>query len=135
LDSEIAEVERVIALAALDWPDVRRLMTVPGVNVIVAATFLAAVGDIRRFASSRQLVGYLGLDPKVRQSGTGPASHGRISKQAPARPVTRWSKRAGALCAPPGRCVRSTSASAPGAATRSRSSLRRESWRVCSGAC
>jgi transposase len=24
-------------------------MTVPGVNLIVAATFLAAVGDIRRF--------------------------------------------------------------------------------------
>jgi transposase len=71
----------VIALDALDWPDVRRLMTVPGVNVIVAATFLAAVGDIRRFPTSRQLVGYLGLDPKVRQSGTAPATHGHISKQ------------------------------------------------------
>jgi transposase len=81
LDAEIAEVERVIALDALDWPDVRRLMTVPGVNVIVAATFLAAVSDIRRFPTSRQLVGYLGLDPKVRQSGTGPATHGHISKQ------------------------------------------------------
>ena len=76
LDAEIAEVERVIALDALAWPDVRRLMTVPGVNVIVAA-----IGDIRRFPGSRQLVGYLGLDPKVRQSGTGPATHGRISKQ------------------------------------------------------
>jgi transposase len=81
LDGEIAEVERVIALDALAWPDVRRLMTVPGVNVIVAATFLAAVGDIRRFPGSRQLVGYLGLDPKVRQSGSAPATHGRISKQ------------------------------------------------------
>jgi transposase len=32
-------------------------------------------------------VGYLGLDPRVRQSGPGPATHGRISKQgsAPAR--------------------------------------------------
>jgi hypothetical protein len=48
---------------------------------------MAAVGDIRRFRSPRKLVGYLGLDPKVRQSGPGPASHGRISKQgsAPAR--------------------------------------------------
>jgi transposase len=26
-------------------------MTVPGVNVIVAATFMAAVGDSRRFAT------------------------------------------------------------------------------------
>jgi transposase len=87
LEQEIAAVERVIASQALDSPEARRLMTVPGVNVITAATFLAAIGDIRRFKSPRKLVGYLGLDPRVRQSGPGPASHGRISKQgsAPAR--------------------------------------------------
>jgi len=51
------------------------------VNVICAATFPAAIGDIRRFETSRQLVGYLGLDPKVRQSGSSPARSGRISKQ------------------------------------------------------
>jgi hypothetical protein len=56
-------------------------MTVPGVNVIVAATFMAAVGDIRRFGDRRKLTAYLGLDPKVRQSGVGPANHGHISKQ------------------------------------------------------
>ena len=87
LDAEIAAVERLIAQQALEWPEIRRLMTVPGVNVIVAATFLAAVGEITRFRTPRQLVGYLGLDPRVRQSGPGPAKHGRISKQgsAPAR--------------------------------------------------
>jgi transposase len=87
LEAEIADVERVIASQALDSAEARRLMTVPGVNVITAATFLAAIGDIRRFRSPRKLVGYLGLDPKVRQSGPGPATHGRISKQgsAPAR--------------------------------------------------
>ena len=69
LDQEVAATERAIAQAALDSPEVRRLMTVPGVNVIVAATFLAAVGDISRFPSQRQLAGYLGLDPRVRQSG------------------------------------------------------------------
>ena len=56
-------------------------MTVPGVNVIVAATFMAAVGDIRRFPDRRKLTAYLGLDPRVRQSGAGPATHGHISKQ------------------------------------------------------
>jgi transposase len=80
-DREVSEVERVIALDALNWPDARRLMTVPGVNLIVAVTFLAAIGDIRRFPDRRKLVGYLGLDPRVRQSGNGPATHGRISKQ------------------------------------------------------
>jgi transposase len=87
LDHEVAELDKAIAKDALRSPEIRRLMTVPGVNVIVAATFLAAVGDIGRFHSPRQLVGYLGLDPRVRQSGSAPATHGRISKQgsAPAR--------------------------------------------------
>jgi transposase len=81
LDQEIAAVEALIAAEALNWPEVKRLMTVPGVNVIVAATFMAAVGDIARFPDRRKLVGYLGLDPRVRQSGSSPANHGRISKQ------------------------------------------------------
>ncbi|HEX2468601.1 MAG TPA: transposase [Solirubrobacterales bacterium] len=34
-----------------------------------------------RFGNPRRLVGYLGLDPQVRQSGSEPARHGRISKQ------------------------------------------------------
>ena len=81
LDGEIAAVEQVIAAQALSWPEVKRLMTVPGVNVIAAATFMAAVGDIRRFEDRRKLTAYLGLDPRVRQSGNGPAAHGHISKQ------------------------------------------------------
>ena len=84
LDSEIAAVERLIARDALESAEARRLMTVPGVNVICAATFLAAIGDIRRFRSSRQLVAYLGLDPRVRQSGSEPARSGRISKRGSA---------------------------------------------------
>jgi transposase len=68
----------------MQWPQIGRLMTVPGVNLIVAATFLAAVGDIRRFPNTNKLVGYLGLDPRVRQSGDQPAKHGRISKQGSA---------------------------------------------------
>jgi transposase len=87
LEQELKEAERVIASDALGTVEIRRLMSVPGVNVITAATFWAAIGDVSRFRSSRGLVGYLGLDPRVRQSGPGPAKHGRISKQgsAPAR--------------------------------------------------
>jgi transposase len=88
LDQEIAAVERPIARDALRSAETRRLMTVPGVNVICAATFLAAIGDIRRFRGSRQLVAYLGLDPRVRQSGTEPARSGRISKRGSAS--ARW---------------------------------------------
>jgi transposase len=88
LDQEIAAVERLIAREALRSPDARRLMTVPGVNVICAASFLAAIGDVRRFRSARRLVAYLGLDPRVRQSGTEPARSGRISKRGSAS--ARW---------------------------------------------
>jgi hypothetical protein len=57
---------------------------VPGVNLVVAAAFLAYVGDIRRFPTPKHLVGYLGLDPRVSQSGNDPARGGRISKQGAA---------------------------------------------------
>src|SRR5262249_18450346 len=60
-----------------------RRLTVRGVNFVTAAALLAAIGDIGRFPNARQLVSYLGLDPRVTQSGSEPARHGRISKQGP----------------------------------------------------
>jgi hypothetical protein len=88
LETELADVDRLVALDALGWTQAKRLMSVPGVNVICAASFLAAVGDISRFKDPRKLVGYLGLDPKVRQSGPGPGTSGHISKQGSAS--ARW---------------------------------------------
>ena len=41
----------------------------------------AAVGDFSRFDSPNKLVRYLGLNPRVKQSGEQPAAHGRIAKQ------------------------------------------------------
>ena len=88
LDQEIAAAEKLIAQQALSWPEIRRLMTVPGVNLICAASFIAAVGNPNRFLTSRKLVAYLGLDPRVKQSGEGPARSGRISKRG--SPSARW---------------------------------------------
>jgi len=89
LDGEIALVERALAEQALASAEMRRLLTLPGVNFVTAAALLAAIGDISRFPSARQLVSYLGLDPRVRQSGSEPARHGRISKQGPRRDAAR----------------------------------------------
>src|SRR4051794_23068234 len=83
LDAEIALVERALAEQVLASAEMRRLLTLPGVNFVTAAALLAAIGEIGRFPSARQLVSYLGLDPRVRQSGSEPARHGRISKQGP----------------------------------------------------
>jgi len=54
-NTETAQVDQLIAANALGWTEVKRLMTVPGVNVTVAAMFMAAVGDIRRFGDRRKL--------------------------------------------------------------------------------
>jgi transposase len=81
LDREIEQVERMVAKQMVTWPEAKRLMTVPGVNLIGAATFLAAVGDIDRFRNPMKLVAYLGLDPRVRQSGEQPARSGSITKR------------------------------------------------------
>jgi transposase len=83
LDREIALVERALAEQVLASDEMRRLLTLPGVNFVTAAAVMGAIGKIDRFPTSRQLVSYLGLDPRVRQSGAEPARHGRISKQGP----------------------------------------------------
>jgi transposase len=59
---------------------VRRLLTITGVNLTVAAGLVAAIGDVTRFSSPQKLVSYVGLNPRVRQSGLGLAQYGRISK-------------------------------------------------------
>jgi len=84
LTGEITKIERQLAGFAVDSSEARWLMTVPGVGLITAVAFLGQVGEISRFADSRQLVGYLGLDPKVRQSGASQATTGRISKEGSA---------------------------------------------------
>ena len=110
-------------------------MTVPGVNLICAATFIAAIGDPYRFLTSRKLVAYLGLDPKVRQSGEAPARCGRISKRGSAS--ARWAlvEAAWSVVLQPGPLHAFYERTAPGAVTARRSSRPPASSRSCSGAC
>jgi transposase len=81
---ELAHVDRTIAEQALGSAEIRRLMTIPGIDATTAAALMAAIGDIRRFPTPRHLVGYLGLDPRLRQSGVSKPRHGRISKEGSA---------------------------------------------------
>lgn len=80
LAEDLAALDRDIAEDALDDEPIRQLLTITGVNLTVAAGLMAAIGSIDRFASPQKLVSYFGLNPRVRQSGLGPAHHGRISK-------------------------------------------------------
>jgi len=81
---ELALIDADLGQAALGRPEVLRLMTIPGVDATVALSIVAAVGDFTRFRTPERLVSYLGLNPRVRQSGGQPASHGRITKAGPA---------------------------------------------------
>lgn len=80
LGEDLVVLDGEIAQAGIDNPAVKRLLTIAGVNLTVAAGLVAAIGDVHRFASPQKLVSYIGLNPRVRQSGLGLAQHGRISK-------------------------------------------------------
>ena len=60
-------------------PDIQRLMTIPGVGVIIATAMVGSVADIHRFQRARQFAAWLGLTP--REYSSGQTRHlGRISK-------------------------------------------------------
>ena len=83
LTEDLRVLERELARDALASAETKRLLTIPGVDMVVAVGLLAAIGPIHRFSSPDRLVAFLGLNPSVHQSGNGPARHGRITKQGP----------------------------------------------------
>jgi transposase len=87
LGEEIGAADGAIAAMVVDDPRVHRLLTIPGIGLVTAASLLAVIGDVSRFGRPAKLVSYLGLDPRVHQSGDRPAWGGHISRagQAHAR--------------------------------------------------
>lgn len=68
----ITEVENEITQLSNrpNWAsDCGFLIALPGIQVMTAMTILAAIGDIRRFATSKRLVGYSGLGASIYSSG------------------------------------------------------------------
>ena len=102
IEGSLKEIEAEIAREAMSDPIIRRLMTLPGVDMVVASGVAAAIGDIRRFPDPTKLVSYLGLNPNVRQSGEGPAYHGRITKQGRSQARGMLVEAAWAVARPPG---------------------------------
>lgn len=69
LRQELAGVEKLLRDHAKTDPVCRQLMTMPGVGVLVALTFKAAIDDPERFSSSRDVGPWVGLTPRRAQSG------------------------------------------------------------------
>jgi transposase len=75
-------LEAHIKAALPDWslaPVVCALQALRGMALVVAATLIAELGDITRFANPRQLMSYLGLVPSEHSSG-GTRRQGGITK-------------------------------------------------------
>lgn len=87
LETQIQRLDDRIAPLAYQQQQVRLLMTLPGVDTIVALGLLAAWGDPRRFPDARRAASALGLAPSTRQSGDH-CYHGRITKQGNSH--ARW---------------------------------------------
>ena len=63
------------------------LQQIPGIGPVLAAVFLAEIGDVSRFATAPQLACWTGLRPEHHESDTH-VHRGRITKQASR--LVRW---------------------------------------------
>jgi transposase len=79
IQREIETLEDELARRGYSDDRVKLLMTLPGVNVMVAETLVAALGDVSRFPIADHAASYLGLTPSTRQSGDR-CYHGPITK-------------------------------------------------------
>jgi transposase len=61
--------DRIEALAQTTYPQVELLKQIQGVGTLIALTFLLTLEDPHRFRKSRDVGGYLGLQPGRRNSG------------------------------------------------------------------
>ena len=78
IDTILASIKRVQGLdehiertaqASAVWPMIEALMALRGVSLLAAATIMAEIGDLSRFATAPQLMAYLGLVPSEDSSG------------------------------------------------------------------
>ena len=87
LNPVIEELDRAVQREAENHADAVRLMTHPGVGPVTALAFVLTLGPMARFQRSKQVVSYLGLNPKERSSGDKQHTYS-ISKQG--NPMMRW---------------------------------------------
>ena len=87
LDERIEVLNHQVAEQAEQRPGARYLMQQPGVGPMTALGFVLTIGPVTRFRRSKQVVSYLGLNPREYSSG-GRQKLGKISKQG--NTLMRW---------------------------------------------
>lgn len=69
VDEQVKALESEITRMIEETPEVKLLMTVPGVGRILAVVIALEVGEVSRFASGPNLASYAGVTPRVHSSG------------------------------------------------------------------
>jgi transposase len=87
LNPVIDELDRAVQQEAEIHADAARLMKHPGVGPVTALAFVLTLGPVARFQRSKQVVSYLGLNPKEHSSGDKQHTYS-ISKQG--NTMMRW---------------------------------------------
>jgi transposase len=78
-EKQVKDMTEVMEGMAAEQEEIGRLLHLVGFGVVTATTVWAAIGDIRRFAEPKYLVGYAGLGTRVHDSGMTSRS-GKITK-------------------------------------------------------
>jgi transposase len=87
LDFEIDTFGRLVTGRLRTDPGYTAIQAIPGVGPLLAAVFVAEIGDITRFSRPQQLASWAGLTPKHHESDT-TVHRGRITKQGSR--LVRW---------------------------------------------
>jgi transposase len=84
LRTNIDELQRQIDDHINGHPQLRHnaelLGSIPGLGDITIAKFLAYVGDVRRFRNARALAAFIGVTPRLRQSGSSQQGRTTLSR-------------------------------------------------------
>jgi transposase len=80
LEEQIKELDTAVRAEAERRPEVRLLMTHPGVGPVVGLAYALTIGPVGRFSRGKKVASYLGLIPREHSSG-GRQRLGAISKQ------------------------------------------------------
>jgi transposase len=86
-DQEIARLGQEISSVLAGDVGYLAIQAIPGVGPVLAAVFVAEIGDVGRFAGAPQLCSWAGLTPRHRESDT-TVRRGPITKQGPR--LVRW---------------------------------------------
>ena len=81
-DQRVQRLTQALSQSISGWrfaPVVQALQALRGIALVSAITLVAEIGDLRRFEHPRKLMGYLGLVPSERSSGSR-VSRGGITK-------------------------------------------------------